>query len=559
MNEPNTQTNPPQKTVRLIPPKPEFLIEQERLANRQLRTAAYCRVSTDSDEQELSFEAQCEFYTDMIMRNPKWQYVDVFADEGLTGMATKSRSDFNRMIRWCKRGKIDQIITKSVSRFARNTVDSLEHVRLLKSMGIAIIFEKEGFNTLEVTSEFIITIYSSLAQAESESHSGNVSWGKRKSFKRGNVHFSYKSFLGYRQGDDGNPEIDPQEAPTIVRIYREFLSGASREQIAEGLTSDGILTPMRKEKWSASTIHSILKNEKYMGDAILQKTYVADCVSKTVKQNVGQLPQYYVENNHPAIIERNTWNRVQEELARRSGKPKVKEVGTKTEQGKYSGKYVLTELLVCGECGRPYRRVTWSKIGVKKIVWRCINRLDYGKKYCRNSPSLEESVIEEAVAGAVRKLAEMNPSAIETLKVHIRAGLCDGSSEEMDEVDRAQLRLGKIDGLINDLIKLTTKGGDIGKHDSEFEALGKEKLKLRALVDTAAMDETRSKNRKTRIDSIFREVETLKNDTLAFDNRLVRSMVECIRVLSESKLRITFRFGYEVDVAILPSDNRRRR
>jgi DNA invertase Pin-like site-specific DNA recombinase len=552
------QENSSQKSIRLIPPKPEFLIEQERLANRQLRTAAYCRVSTDSDEQEQSFEAQREFYTDMIMRNPKWQYVEVFADEGLTGRETKRRKDFRRMISWCRQGKIDQIIAKSVSRFARNTVDSLEYVRLLKSMGIGIIFEKEGFNTLEVTNEFIITIYSSLAQAEIESHSGNVSWGKRKSFKKGNVHFSYKSFLGYRRGDDGKPEIDPQEAPVVIRIYREFLSGESREKIAEGLTSDGILTPMRLKNWSASTVHSILKNEKYMGDAILQKTFVADCMSKTIKKNTGQLPQYYVENNHPPIIARSMWNRVQEELARRSSKPKVKEVGTKTEQGKYSSMYALTELLICGECGRPYRRVTWSKNGAKKIVWRCLNRLDFGKKYCKASPSIEESALEDAVVDAIRELAEMNPSMVETLKVHIRTGLLDDSPGEMDEVDQARLRLGEINVMLNELISFASRDGDIEKYDSEFEALGKEKRKLRSLID-ATEDKTHAQSGGERTEEVFLMIESLKKDALFFDNKLVRAMIESIRILSESKLQIIFRFGYEVDVTIRSSDEPKRK
>lgn len=351
------QTRSAPKLVRIIPPKPEFSGEN-RIDIRPKRVAAYCRVSTDKEQQEHSFETQKEMYTEMIMMKPNWQMAGIYADEGITGTIAKKRPDFMRMIEDCRKGKIDLIITKSVSRFSRNNLDCLLYVRELKEMGIPIIFEKEGVNTLQVSSELLITLFSGLSQAESESISMNVKIGKRQSLKNGNVPFSYKSFLGYRKGADGKPEIDEEQAVIIRRIFAEYLAGKSLLDIAKGLTADEIPTARGKTNWSSARVQSILTNEKYKGDALLQKTYIVDCISKKSKKNNGELPMYYVENNHPAIIERAVFDRVQEEISRRNSKKKVKQVGTKTELGKYSGKYALSEILYCGNCGTPYRRCT---------------------------------------------------------------------------------------------------------------------------------------------------------------------------------------------------------
>ena len=261
---------------------------------------------------------------------------------------------------YCRKGKIDMIITKSVSRFSRNTVDCLKYTRELRALGIPVIFEKEGLNTMNSTSEIYISMYGIFAQSESESLSGNVRMGKAMSAKKGKVAFSYKNFLGYRRGADNQPEIDPEEAEIIRLIFNRYLSGDSLQAIKELLESKGYLSPTGKTTWSVATIRSILTNEKYKGDARLQKTYVIDCISHKAKRNDDR-PQYYVENNHPPIVSREIFDRVQEEMARRASKRKVKEIGTKTESGKYSSKYALTDMLICGQCGTPYRRCTWSR------------------------------------------------------------------------------------------------------------------------------------------------------------------------------------------------------
>ena len=326
------------------------------------------------------------YYTQKIGENPDWELTGIFADRGISGTSLKKRTEFNKMIAACKRGRVDLILTKSLSRFARNTVDCLEVVRMLRANGIGVIFEKENINTLTECSEFLITLFSGFAQAESESISKNVVWGIQKSREAGKVPFQYTKLLGYRRGADGKPEIDPEEAEVVKHIYRRYLDGCSLAQIKKELEADGIPTASGIRGWTYQVIRNILSNERYIGDALLQKTYTTDCISKTVRKTQGDRPMVYVEKNHPAIISKAMFYQVREEMTRRSSKRKVMQKTGKTEQGKYSAKYALSELLVCGECGTPYKRCTWARNGKKRIVWRCISRPEFGTKYCHTSP-----------------------------------------------------------------------------------------------------------------------------------------------------------------------------
>lgn len=453
-----------------------------------------------------------------------------------------------RMIRDCKKGRIDLIITKSVQRFARNTLDSIEYSRMLKSLDIGIIFETQGLDTRKMSNEFMLTIFASMAQNESENISANVKWGRRKAFKNGSVHFAYKSFLGYSKGADGKPEIVPEEAEIIQRIYADFLSGTSLRDIAAGLMADDILTAKGKETWTPEVIKSVLRNEKYVGDALLQKTYIADCLTHKSKNNNGELPQYYIENNHPAIIDRRTWNQAQEELTRRGGKRKVKEVGTTTEQGKYSSKFALTELLICGECGTPYRRCTWSKNGKKKIVWRCISRLDYGKKYCKESPTLEENILQDAILGQIVELARTNTAALELLKQHIGMGL-SGKSAGEDDPYAIQARIGEISTALSELYELQAKNPR-DNYDSRYEALYTERNTLKEKLARIKATADHTSAEQSRLDKIFTVVDGLKNRPLDWDDQIVRQMVECVKVVSEDKIAIRFRLGVETEAAM---------
>ncbi len=453
------------------------------------------------------------------------------------------------MIRDCKRGKIDRIITKSISRFARNTVDCLKYVRMLKELNIDIYFEEQGIHSIDPGAEFYITIYGSIAQSESENISANVRWGKDQSAKEGKVVFKYKNFLGYRKGEDGKPEIVPEEAETVKLIYDEFLKGNSLGNIANDLTSRKILTPSKKEKWTSSTIRSILSNEKYIGDAVINKTYVLDCISKKVKSNNGERPKYYVENNHPAIIDRNTFNQVQEELARRVSMQKVKFVGTKTQQGKYSSKYALTGLLICGECGTPYRRCTWTmKDKNKKIVWRCINRLDYGKKYCKHSPSVEEDVLHNAIMSAILKTAKENPKLLKKLKSHIAMGL---NTEIDDNSIELKIRIAEIDEEFEKLINETTSDNENdSSRDQVMEKLLTEKIKLKQQLEKIETSKINKQFTETRLNEIYSVIDLLQNHPLTYDDQVVRDVLECIVVESKDKIKVVFKGGLET-IAIM--------
>lgn len=512
---------------------------------RQLRVAAYCRVSTQQEEQLNSYETQVNHYTELINNEPKWDFAGIYADKGLSGTSVKKRDEFNKLIRKCKQGKVDMIITKSIARFSRNTVDCLQHIRLLKNLGVDVFFEEQGIHSTQPNAEFYITIYGSTAQSESENISANVKWGKLQSAKEGKVAFHYENFLGYRRGENGQPEIDSEEAEIIRMIYERYLAGDSQSKITELLESKGILTPGGKKKWSTTTIRSILSNERYKGDAILNKTFVTDCLTKRIKVNNGERPKFYVENNHPAIIDAETFGRVQEEMARRKAKRKVKQVGTKTEMGKYCGKYALTELLVCGECRTPYRRCTWTANGEKRIVWRCINRLDYGKKYCHTSPTLDEGVLYEGIMEAILKAAQRNVEVLNTLKQHISMVL---STEESDSKEtELRLEMAEITAEFNAMISKISAENAGDFDDSRAAELMNRKMKLQQELDSIADNQQKREQAKVRLDDIFTILDGLKNHPLEYDDQLVRQILECVVVQSKDTIKVIFKGGLEID------------
>lgn len=509
----------------------------------QLRVAAYCRVSTELEEQQNSYQVQIAYYTDLINKKKEWTLAGIFADEGISGTQTKKRTEFNRMIRMCKNKKIDLVITKSISRFARNTVDCLEYVRQLKDLGIGVIFEKENINTLTMTSEFMISLYGSFAQAESESISKNVSWGKEKACREGKVQFQYKYLLGYKKGADGKPEIVPEEAEIVRLIYNLFLDGYSLSNIKKVLESKEFLTSTGKKIWNVSHIQSILKNEKYVGDALLQKTFTSDCITHKVVKNHGERPMYLVTNHHDPIIDRDTYNRVRQELARRNSKRKISDK-TITEQGKYSGKYALTELLICGKCGTPYRRTTWAARGKKQIVWRCISRLEHGKKYCPDSPTIKEEQLHKAIIRAINNYYSCRNDIVKILKANIGSVLeCQGQ----EEILAAEKRLKEIDQARTDLISLIASGGcDEDKLDSEFVKLYGEEQQLSERLTMLKSQNKTSAETQAKLDKIMDMIEHEKFELETFDNVLIRKLIECVKVLSKTEILVIFKGGYEV-------------
>ena len=512
-----------------------------RASGRRQRVAAYCRVSTDSEEQLTSYTAQKAYYTQKIDENPDWELAGIYADKGITGTSMKKRVEFKKMIAACKRGKIDLILTKSLSRFARNTVDSLEVVRMLRANGIGVIFEKENINTLTESSEFLLTLFSGFAQAESESISKNVIWGIQKSREAGNVPFQYQKLLGYRRGPDGQPEIVPEEAEVVKRIYRRYLDGCSLAQIKRELEADEVPTASGIQGWTYQVVRNILTNERYIGDALLQKTYTTDCISKTVKKNQGDRPMVYVERNHPAIVSKAMFYQVREEMSRRASKRKVMQKTGKTEQGKYSAKYALSELLVCGECGTPYKRCTWARNGKKRIVWRCVSRLEFGTKYCHDSPSMDEDGLHQAILEGINEFVQagqgLGDELLDLASIVQQGGSADGIDpltlrNRLDTLTAQQAEL--LDKVLEDM--------DNTELTDQLKAIAEEKQAILGRLGAIQQDEEQRAGQEARLRELAEWLKKQRSEFTEYDDTITRRYVERITVVDAETIRIRFKY-----------------
>lgn len=534
-----TATKISKKNITVMSPPKAMTVDKEKY--HQKRVAAYCRVSTDSEEQLTSYTTQKKVYTEMIAARPDWELAGIYADEGISGTRADKRPQFQKMIKDCFAGKIDYIVTKSVSRFARNTVDCLEHVRILKNRGIGIFFEEQNIDTLSIDSELYLVIYAGFAQSESESMSKNITWAYRKRFEDGKVLMQYKSMLGYRKGADGEPEIVPEEAKIVTRIFDMFLSGQTVRAISEQLRSEKIHIPGKNFSFSHVMVYNILRNEKYCGDSILQKTITVDCISKTRRDNMGEAPMYYVQNSHPAIISRETYHITQAEIARRKTLAPASENKAVTVAGKYS-KYALSELLVCGECGSRYRRVTWTS-GGKRVVWRCSNRLENGKKYCKMSLTVKEESLHAAIVRAINKFNSQDHAAyLALMKATIGEALgIQAETAEIDELNR------RIDALNQKMVSIIQKaardGEDIEEHESEFKemaesiALFKQRI---SVLEQAKSTDAEMSERMAKIQEIIDERQAHQD---VYDDSIVRQMIECIKVFSNGNIEVYFGGG----------------
>ena len=528
------------KKVTVIPADPQYT--QKDIRKQHLRVAPYCRVSTDKEEQLSSYEAQIEYYTAKIAENPDWTMVRLYADEGISGTSMKKRKEFLKMVDDCEKGKIDLVITKSTTRFARNTLEGIQTVRQLRRLGVGVFFEKENANTLYMDNEMILTFFFSQAQAESESLSKNVSWGHRRNFENGKVYYQYDSFLGYKKGPDGQPEIDEEQAPIVRRIFARYLMGDSVRKICRDLEADGVRTVRGCEKWSDSTVQNMLRNEKYIGDALLQKTYIQDIFTRKSMKNEGQLPKYYVHNCHPAIIDRTTFQKVQEEIARRSSKKKTS-AKAKTELGKYSGKYALSELLVCGECGSPYRRQTYMPRGEKYHVWRCLNRLENGTRICKYSPTFREEDIQDAVVAAMNEQLDRQ-RAKEALKQSLFTALATNEPDMLLPAVESQIKV--LQERQIELIGLATvEGAKFEDYDEEIGHVNEEKLRLlgiRAELEMAEQNNSAFDHRMEEIDVALDQESGMIEE---YDDIRTRQLISSIKVLDKERLLIRFKDGTE--------------
>ena len=515
---------------------------------RKLRVAAYCRVSTELEQQQSSYDIQIEYYTRHIMQNPNWIFAGVFADDGRSATNTFRRDDFNQLMDQCLKGKVDMVITKSISRFARNTVDCISWVRKLKEKNVAVYFEKENLNTLDDSTEMILTILSSQAQEESRAISTNVKWGYARKFEKGES--TRQRSYGFRKTPTGEMCIVEEEAAVIRNMARWFLDGDSLERIKHRLEEAGIETTTGKKTWSTGTIYNILTNEKIMGDVLLQKTFTADYLTKRRVKNSGQQKQYYVKNHHEAIIPKTVYYKIQEEIARRSS---LKKDGTrkgKTAQGVYSSKYALTGIMVCNECGAHYRRTTWAKNGKKVIVWRCINRLEHGTKRCHESPTLKEEVIQEAIMGKLHSLSidQEEENFLNGVKEDIlRVAKVVGGACTEEEIDKTieELR----DQLMDYVGMAAREHGGENWYSDRMRKLGLQISELKKRRESIREQE-KIRDEYEHLDQEISRIlgETGGTSGAEFDNIFIRQIVREIRVVSNDRLQIQLRTGMMLDV-----------
>jgi DNA invertase Pin-like site-specific DNA recombinase/RNase P subunit RPR2 len=517
------------KNITVIPARRRVGNTVNKEVKPKLKVAAYCRVSTDSDEQATSYEAQVEHYTDFIKKNPEWEFAGIFADDGISGTNTKKREEFNRMIDEAMAGKIDMIVTKSISRFARNTLDCLKYIRQLKEKNIPVYFEKENINTMDAKGEVLLTIMASLAQQESQSLSQNVKLGFQYRYQQGQITVNHNRFLGYTKDEKGQLIIDPDEAVVVRRIYREYLEGASLQQICRGLEADGILTGAGKKKWRPESVKKILQNEKYIGDALLQKTYTVDFLEKKRVPNNGLVPQYYVENSHEAIIPRDLYMQVQEEMVRRanlhSGKNRKKRV--------YSSKYALSSIVYCSKCGDIYRRIAWNNRGKHSIVWRCCTRVEHGPGACA-ADTIQESELQNLVVRAINMALCKKDTMSENLQKNVEAVLTGADGIPLDEIDS------RLEQLQKELLKVANAKGN-------YDSIADEIYHLREVKQNALVDNAEREGVKQRISEMQQFLAEQTQNITEYDEQLVRRLIEKITVYEE-KVTVEFKSGTSVDV-----------
>ncbi len=524
------------KNVSIIPGKMEHgkKVDAEQ---KILRVAAYCRVSTQLEQQESSFEAQKNYYTEKITNNPNWKLAGIYADDGISGTDMKKRDEFNRLLQDCEAGKIDMILTKSISRFARNTVDTLNTLRILRKKGVTVFFEKEHIDTHADNGEMIITVLSGLAQEESFNLSENTRWGIIRKFENGTIMLNHNRFMGYTKGKDGELAIVPEEAETVRLIFRMYLEGTSIAGIKRHLEKEGILTVTGRKIWNEGTISKMLSNEKYMGDALLQKSYTADFLTKTRKKNNGEMRQYYITDNHEGIVAKEIYYAVQREKQRRAErrKPAVTR-RTKEKKKGYSSKYILSNLLVCGECGQPYRRITWTRNGVKRIVWRCSNRVEHGTEYCKNPPTLDEEALQRAVMRTVGNVVRDSEfgSVMQNNVTLVIGQYADSIQSENNETDE------KIAGLEREMLQMVKETPDFndGAFLEKYRTLGGEiqKLKQKKISEANV--------RKLPVPSEIREkIKSMDRNEIAFDPVLVGQLIEKIIARNARRIEVVFKSG----------------
>ena len=502
-------------------------------APRRRRVAAYARVSTDHEDQQSSYEAQVDYYTNYIQGRSDWEFSGIYADEGITGTSIKHREGFKRMIQDALDGKIDLIVTKSVSRFARNTVDSLTTIRNLKEKGVECFFEKENIWTFDGKGELLITIMSSLAQEESRSISENCTWGQRKRMADGRVAVPFEHFLGYDRGEHGELVINEEQAKTVRLIYDLFLQGLTPHAIAKRLTEMGILTPRKKAVWNQCTVRSILTNEKYKGDALMQKRYTESFITKKQRVNNGELPQYYVEGNHEAIIPPETFELVQQEMTRR-----------KAKNGRYSGVDIFASRLVCGECGACYGAKVWhSNSRYRRVIYRCNRKYEEG--HTCTTPHVTEDEIKLWFISALNKLLDCRDEVIANLEAMSDMLFATDALEA--ESQRLQAELEMVGEMIHRAIAENARvAQDQQEYKRRFDELSARQEDLKHQHDEAEAQIASRASRRAAMSQFIQTLREQKELVAEFDPTLWGILLDHVTIHSKDDVRFTFKDGTEI-------------
>ncbi|PKR84085.1 recombinase family protein [Heyndrickxia camelliae] len=490
------------------------------------RVAAYCRVSTDSEDQLNSYKSQKAYYTDLIKKNKEWVFVDIYADEAITGTQVTKREEFQRMINDCMNGDIDMVITKSISRFARNTLDTLKYVRMLKEKNIAVYFEDEKINTLTMDGELLLVVLSSVAQQEVENISANVKKGLKMKMKRGEL-VGFQGCLGYDYNkEDKTITVNEKEAEIVRYIFNRYIEGAGGSVVGQELENLGYVTKYGSSTWAPSTILGIIKNEKYKGDLLLGKTFTVDPISKRRLDNMGEEDQFYIREHHEPIISEEVFEKAQEILNRRN-KNRGKIGDGKRE--KYSRKYSFSCMLECGFCGSTLSRRNWhSGSEYNKVIWQCVAATKKGKKFCPDSKGIPEQAIEEAFLESYRLLCDDNKDILDEFLQRMDDTLSSSTvnkqlsklDKEIESIERKKSKL--VDMRLEDTIDKVSYEAKYSSFTEKQEQLLKDREKLQ---ETAANE----KDIKRRLRDFKKTLE--QNEVLSeFDRYVFESIVEKVIV-----------------------------
>ncbi|HPY84959.1 MAG TPA: recombinase family protein [Ruminococcus flavefaciens] len=523
------------KQVTIIPAKLNRATFTPLDQPKKRKVAGYARVSTDSEEQQTSYEARVSYYTEYIQKRADWEFAGVYTDQGISATNTKHRDGFNRMIADALDGKIDLIVTKSVSRFARNTVDSLTTVRKLKEKGVEVYFEKENIYTLDSKGELFITIMSSLAQEESRSISENVTWGQRKRMVDGKVTMPYGRFLGYRKGEDGLPEIVPEEAEVVRLIYKSFMEGMSYYKIAKMLMGMEIPAPAGGEKWHRRTVESILTNEKYKGSALLQKKFTVDFLTKKQKVNEGEVPQYFVEHSHDAIIAPEEYELVQAEIERRKGLGK-----------EYSGRSIFSAKLVCSCCGGFFGSKVWhSTSKYRRVIWQCNHKFKNGEK-CK-TPHLYEDDIKKRFIEVCNRIASDKEDFLLSCQQIVE--MLTNTAALDKKIESQYIYLNGLAVSMQEFIKENAmKPQDEDFYKKKMAEYNAQKAEAEKVLHNLQDKRAARLSRKELLEGLIRTMSREGIVTDNFDAKLWLLLVEKATVGTDGKLNFTLRNGMEIEV-----------